>query len=222
MGTLGDELCRLRRGRGVMSSDLLDRTGLTLRTLSGIADAPSENEARRRLVTYLCDLADELPEDLRLAFRVGLALHEDVQYRFLEERMQFGWPRNWTGTCVRPGGGSTRRSGRPRPCAPFRCHPTTATRLTAGTWSASARCSTWTAPSRPPSRNVRWSPGTTLFPRSSSRPASRARRALTASGTTADLTILYGGSLARIERPSNTYFRYFVRLPQPLRRGAVS
>jgi hypothetical protein len=35
----------------------------------------------------------------------------------------------------------------------------------------------------------------------------------------ADLTILYGGSLARLERPSNTYFRYFVRLPQPLRRG---
>ena len=35
----------------------------------------------------------------------------------------------------------------------------------------------------------------------------------------ADLTILYGGSLARIERPSNTYFRYFVRLPQPLMRG---
>jgi hypothetical protein len=35
----------------------------------------------------------------------------------------------------------------------------------------------------------------------------------------ADLTILYGGSLARLERPSDTYFRVFVRLPQSLRRG---
>jgi hypothetical protein len=34
-----------------------------------------------------------------------------------------------------------------------------------------------------------------------------------------NLTILYGGTLARVERPSNTYFRLFVRLPQPLRRG---
>jgi hypothetical protein len=34
-----------------------------------------------------------------------------------------------------------------------------------------------------------------------------------------ELAILYGGSLTRLERPSATYFRYFVRLPRPLRHG---
>ena len=68
-----------------MASDLLERAGPTLRALSGIDDSASENEARRRLLTYLNDLADELPEDLRTALRVGLALHEDAQYRFLED-----------------------------------------------------------------------------------------------------------------------------------------
>jgi len=41
-----------------MASDLLERAGPTLRALSGIDDSASENEARRRLVTYLNDLAD--------------------------------------------------------------------------------------------------------------------------------------------------------------------
>ena len=201
-----------------MSSDLLERTGPTLRTLSGIDDSPGENEARRRLVTYLSDLADELPDDLCLALRVGLALHEDVQYRFLEARMQ------WLATKLDRDVRTARR------------------RVDEAIRSAE----TMRALSAPADDNYThdgWylERFRTLLYLDGPRPTAIEERRVVArhdflseviistsipcpAGADprrhhADLTILYGGTLARIERPSNTYYRYFVRLPQPLRRG---
>ena len=201
-----------------MSSDLLDRTGLTLRTLSGIADAPSEHEARRRLVTYLCDLADELPEDLCLAFRVGLALHEDVQYRFLEERMV------WLATKL----DRDVRTARRRVDEAIRSAETM--RAISVSSDDSYALDGWYL------ERFR-----TLLYLDGAQPTAIEERKVVArhdflsevivstsipcpAGVaperhSANLTILYGGSLDRVERPSNTYFRYFVRLPQPLRRG---
>jgi hypothetical protein len=34
-----------------------------------------------------------------------------------------------------------------------------------------------------------------------------------------DLAVLYGGSIARCERASATYFRHFIELPRPLDKG---
>ncbi len=201
-----------------MASDLLARVGPVLRALSGIDDSPSENEARRRLVTYLSDLADELPEDLRTAFRVGLALHEDAQYRFLEDRMQ------WLATKLDRDVRTARR------------------RVDEAIRAAETRRAI-SVPSGDNYAHDGWylERFRTLLHLDSARPTAIEDRKVVArhdslseiiiSGSIpcpvgadrqrhhADLTILYGGSLARTERPSNTYFRYFVRLPQPLRRG---
>ena len=201
-----------------MASDLLDRTGPTLRALSGIDDSPSENEARLKLVAYLSDLADELPGDLCLAFRVGLALHEDVQYRFLEERMR------WLATKLDRDVRTARR------------------RVDEAIRSAE----TMRAISAPSGDNYAldgWylERFRTLLRLDGAQPTAIEERKVVArhdclseiivstsipcpAGADpqrhqADLAILYGGSATRLERPSNTYFRYFVRLPQPLKRG---
>jgi hypothetical protein len=200
-----------------MASDLLERVGPALRALSGIDDT-SESEARRRLLAYLNGLADELPQDLRLAFRVGLALHEDVQCRFLEERM------NWLATKLDRDVRTARR------------------RVDEAIRSVEAM----RAISVPAGDNYAhdgWylERFRTLLDLDGARPTALEERTVVARHDAlseivistsiprpagadherhnADLTILYGGSLARLERPSNTYFRVFVRLPQSLRRG---
>jgi hypothetical protein len=201
-----------------MASDLLERVGPTLRALSGIDDSANENEARRRLLTYLSDLADELPGDLRTAFRVGLALHEDVQYRFLEQRMQ------WLATKL----DRDVRTARRRVDEAIRSAETMrAISVSSGDnhshdgWYLERfRTQLYldgTQPTAIEERKVvarRDSVAEIAIGTSIPCPAGADRER-----HHADLTILYGGSLARIERPSNTYFRYFVRLPQPLRRG---
>jgi hypothetical protein len=89
MGDLSSELRLLRRGRGVMVSNLQTRIGPVLRGRAGISDSDGLTEARSRLTVYLNSLAEVLPLDLRLIFCVALALHQDTQFRFLEERMQW-------------------------------------------------------------------------------------------------------------------------------------
>ncbi|MER5650398.1 macro domain-containing protein [Streptosporangium sp. NPDC002524] len=92
MSDLFTELVHLRRGRGVLTGTLIDRVGPLLRARAGIGDSDGDTEVAERLVAYLETLADTLPADLALAFRVGLALHPDAQFRFFEERME------WLGT----------------------------------------------------------------------------------------------------------------------------
>jgi hypothetical protein len=201
-----------------MSSDLLDRTGPTLGTLSGIPDAPSENEARRRLVTYLCDLADELPGDLSLAFRVGLGLHEDVQCRFLEERMR--WLATKLDRDVRTARRRVDEAIRSAESMRAISAPSADTYALDGWYHERFRTLLYLDGAQPTALEERKVVArhdflsevilSTSIPRLTDADPERHR---------ADLTILYGGSLARTERPSNTYFRYFVRLPQPLRRG---
>ena len=201
-----------------MASDLLERVGPTLRALSGIDDSPDENEARRRLVTYLSDLADELPEDLRTALRVGLALHEDAQYRFLEERM------NWLATELDRDVRTARRrvDEAIRSAETLRAIP---------------------VPSGNDYAHDRWylERFRALLYLDGAQPTAIQERKVVArhdslsefiiSGSIPypagadrdrhhpDLAILYGGSIARIERPSDTYFRYFIRFPEPLKSG---
>ena len=200
-----------------MSSDLLERVGPTLRALSGIDDLP-ENEARRRLLGYLNGLADELPEDLRTAFRVGLALHENAQFRFLEKRM------NWLAANLDRDVRTARR------------------RVDEAIRSVEARRAI-SVPSGDSYAHDGWylERFRTLLDLDGARPTAIEERTVVAREDAlseivistsiprpagadherhdADLTILYGGSLARTERPSSTYFRYFVRFPQPLMRG---
>lgn len=86
---LANELKTLRKGRGLQTARLADQVGPMLRELCGIG--PTENAAaiREKLSRRLRILADTLPEDLRLVVIVTLALHQDSQHQFLQERVQF-------------------------------------------------------------------------------------------------------------------------------------
>ena len=201
-----------------MAADLLERTGPTLRALSGIDDSTSENEARRLLVTYLSDLADELPGDLRTALRAGLALDEDAQCRFLEDRMH--WLAAKLDRDVR-----------------------TARRRVDEAIRSAETLRAISVPSGDDYAQDGWylERFRTLLYLDGARPTAIEERKVVARHDSLaeiiistsipcpagadperhhpDLTILYGGSIARIERPSKTYFRYFIRLPQVLNRG---
>jgi hypothetical protein len=201
-----------------MAGDLLDRVGPTLRALSGIDDSLDENEARRRLVTYLSDLADELPEDLRAALRVGLALDEDVQYRFLEERM------HWLAADMDRDVRTARRrvDEAIRSAESMRAIPVPSGNDYAYDHWYLERFRTLLYLDGP-------QPTTIEERRIVARHDSLAEMIISGSIPCpdggdrkrhhADLTILYGGSIARIERPSDTYFRYFIQFPEPLKRG---
>jgi len=201
-----------------MASDLLARVGPTLRALSGIDDSPSENEARRRLVTYLSDLADELPADLRTALRVGLALHEDVQYRFLEARMR--WLATELNRDVRTARRRVDEAIRAAETMRAISVPASDNYAHDGWYLERFRTLLYLDGAEPTAIEERTvvarhdSLSEIIISTSIPCPAGADRER-----HHAELAILYGGSLARIERPSNTYFRYFVRLPQPLSRG---
>jgi hypothetical protein len=71
---LYQELARLRRGRGLQEPRAAERLGPMLRRLCGVAGADSDAVARRRVEAMLGELAADLPDDLRIAAELSLAL----------------------------------------------------------------------------------------------------------------------------------------------------
>lgn len=216
MGALGDELGRLRRGRGVMTIDLPDRLGPTLRGMAGIEPGSNAEDVRQRLIEFLEGLAADLPEDLRTAFAAALALREDVRFRFLDERME--WLADWLRRDVRT---ARRRADE-------------AVRLI----DAAARSSA-NAPGDYDAWHLARLRALLLLDRAEShaieeRTLVAARddlaeisiatsipvpRGMFANEHPAELKVLYGGSLVGTTWLTATYLRYAIRLPQPLRRG---
>jgi hypothetical protein len=213
---LGEELGRLRRGRGVMAEDLPDRVGPTLRRMAGIEFGSNAGDTRKRLIGLLEDLAAGLPEDLRTAFCAALALREDVQFRFLDQRMR--WLANGLQRDVRT---ARRRADE-------------AIRLVDDTVDV---------PTRPPGGYEDWYLVRlrSLLLLDQAEPSAIEERTLVAARDdlteiyiatsmptprggrpqerSAQLKVLYGGSLIGATWPTATYFRYAIRLPQPLERG---
>ncbi|HWM03902.1 MAG TPA: hypothetical protein VNP92_16325 [Actinophytocola sp.] len=87
--TLIDELKRLRKGRGVHSTNIAERTGPALRRLCGIGAQDSPAATRDRLALTLRDLAGRLPDDLRLALVAQLGLHDEASQPRLGERLEW-------------------------------------------------------------------------------------------------------------------------------------
>ena len=81
------ELSELRRGRGLDAADLYARVGPNLRRACTIVDADAPAQVRRKLVLRLTELCGRLPDDLRLAALVALALHEEAAGEFLDRRI---------------------------------------------------------------------------------------------------------------------------------------
>lgn len=216
MGALGDELGRLRRGRGVMAADLPDRLGPTLSRMAGIESGGHADDARQRLIGILEELAAELPEDLRTAFAAALALREDVRFRFLDERMQ------WLAKSMQRDARTARRradeairlveAAATSPAARLREYEDwQLTRLRALLLLDRAE------PSAIEERTVvaaradltEVTIATSIPAPDGECPAARS----------VELRVLYGGTLVQSTWPTATYFRYAIRLPRPLRRG---
>lgn len=215
MGALGDELGRLRRGRGVMAVDLADRLGPTLRHLAGIESGGHAGDARQRLIGILEELAAELPEDLGTAFAAALALREDVRFRFLDERMQ------WLADRMQRDARTARRradeairlveAAATAPAVKLREYEDWhLTRLRALLQLDRAE------PFAIEERTVVAAADLTEIIIATSIPAPDGERA---EARSAELSVLYGGTLIRSTWPTASYFRYAIRLPRPLRRG---
>jgi hypothetical protein len=71
---LYQELARLRRGRGLQEPRPAERLGPLLRRLCGVAPGDPDGVARRRAEALLTELAADLPDDLRVAAELSLAL----------------------------------------------------------------------------------------------------------------------------------------------------
>jgi len=218
MGTVGDELRHLRRGRGVLDPELPGRIGPSLKSLSGIGDSDSPTEARSKLIALVDELARDLADDLRLAMSAALAIHPDAQHRFLDERMD--WLSFQLARSVR----SARR------------------RVEEAIQSIDSSC-----PRAPVSGLAEHAPSgwhlgslRTLLRLDGPVPISEETRTIVAdvnglneilistrvpvadAGTSqlgVDFEVVYGGSLRRAERPTRSYFRYAVALPHPLAAG---
>lgn len=220
VGTLGEELRRLRRGRGVMASDLRERLGPGLRAMAGIDADDDISDVRERLIAFLEELAVGLPEDLRTAFAAALAIREDVRYRFLDERMR--WLADWLDRDMRT---ARRRADEAIRLIEASASGAAGTPGDYGDWHL-ARLRTLllldrAEPSAIEERTVVAARDdltevviATSIPRPQDKePAGPGRE------HNAELEVLYGGSLVARDWPTATYFRYVIRLAHPLRRG---
>jgi hypothetical protein len=86
---LANELKTLRKGRGLQAPRLAEQVGPLLRELCGLGSTQNSAAIRDRLSNRLRILAEKLPDDLRLAVTVALALHPDTRHQFLQDRVQF-------------------------------------------------------------------------------------------------------------------------------------
>jgi hypothetical protein len=86
---LANELKTLRKGRGLQAPKLADQVGPMLRELCGVGRTENAAAIREKLSARLRNLSDRLPEDLRQAVTIALALHPETQQQFLQERVQF-------------------------------------------------------------------------------------------------------------------------------------
>jgi hypothetical protein len=216
VGALGDELTRLKRGRGVMAVDLPDRLGPTLTGMAAAEPGGNADEVRNRLVGLLEDLADGLPEDLRVAFDAALAIREDVRFRFLDQRME--WLAGWLQRDVRT---ARRRAEEAIKLVDATVGPPARPVGDYDGWHLARLHALLLLDRAEPvaiedRRLVAGRDDLAEISVATSIPVPRGTRS---EKQTAELKVLYGGSLIETTWPTASYFRYAIRLPRPLRRG---
>ena len=86
---LTKELQAVRKGRGLDVAQLAERLGPALRAVCEVNDDLGEPEIRARVASRLGALAEELPDDLRLAALVALGMHPDVRRPFYQNRVHW-------------------------------------------------------------------------------------------------------------------------------------
>jgi hypothetical protein len=82
-----DELSEIPRGRGMQASDVAVKIGPGLRAACGVTAADSPAVVRRKVGSRIIELCDRLPDDLRISVLAGLALIQEANHQFMQERM---------------------------------------------------------------------------------------------------------------------------------------
>ncbi len=201
-----------------MAADLQQRLGPTLRAMAGIDDHCSPAEAWRRLAGFLSDLAAKLPSDLQLALTAALALTPEWQLQFLDDRMELlaemlqrdvRTARRRVDEAIDAAGQAAADPG-----------PSGSDYAPGGWYLGRFGTELKLEGSQPIAFEERTIVATVdhldevLVSTSIPRCEPRVNRA-----HSANFALLYGGTLARQEQSSATYFRYFIRLPRPLARN---
>lgn len=89
MATLAElvsELKVLRKGRGLLVSDIDRRIGPALREIAGVTERDGPADIRDKVAQRLVELADDLAIDLRLAVLAALAILPDARLRLYQDR----------------------------------------------------------------------------------------------------------------------------------------
>jgi hypothetical protein len=81
------ELRSLRKGRGVFAGRIEQRVGPTLRATCGITEDDGPVTIRRKLAARLTELAEQLPEDMRLAILAAFALTTEARQPLYRDRV---------------------------------------------------------------------------------------------------------------------------------------
>lgn len=88
------ELKSLRKGRGLLAGRIEERVGPTLRSACAVADGDGLTVIRNKVTARLVELAEQLPDDLRLAALAAFAICADADQPLYKDRLR------WTATRV--------------------------------------------------------------------------------------------------------------------------
>lgn len=86
---LVDELKSLRKGRGLLAGTIEERVGPGLRETCGISDGDGLAVIRRKVAARLSELAEQLPEDLRLATFAAFAIGSEARLPLYQDRVSW-------------------------------------------------------------------------------------------------------------------------------------
>lgn len=81
------ELKSLRKGRGLYASQIEERVGPTLRAACEVTDGDGLMVIRQKVTTRLAELAEYLPDDLRLATLAAFAINAEARLPLYQDRV---------------------------------------------------------------------------------------------------------------------------------------
>lgn len=84
-----EEFRALCRGPGVQAPAIDRQVGPAIREVCGLSPDDGPETVRTRLGAWVNGLVEHFPSDVRLAVTVPLALHDQAQYRFLSDRIEW-------------------------------------------------------------------------------------------------------------------------------------
>ncbi|MGH3757109.1 hypothetical protein [Actinophytocola sp.] len=83
------ELKSLRKGRGLYAGRIDERVGPTLRAACEVTDGDGLVVIRQKVATRLAELAEELPDDLRLAALAAFAINVEARLPLYQDRVRW-------------------------------------------------------------------------------------------------------------------------------------